>query len=165
MWPFSKRPEKGAFQKFKRVKVGGMQFTIRKINPLLDFPGEQLPQIFVSAPQKKMPETVAEETTKRQIADMKMIVRAGVVDPPMSAAGKGEAFGRESWLTVDDLFRDPEMGLRLYIEVMAHSLNHFSGLKGVFFSIKLRHTLFIIWRKLMAAPQLMYCSPKADTAS
>lgn len=142
-----------------------MPFTIRQINPLLDFPGDQLPQIFVSAPAKKMPETLSEETAKRQIADMKLIVRAGVVDPPLSAAGKGESFGRESWLTVDDLFRDPEIGVRLYVEVMAHSLNRFKGLKGVFFSIKLRHTLFITWRKLMREPRLMFFSPTEGAAT
>ena len=51
----------------------------------------------------------------------------------VSSSGKGEKRGKEPGITAEDLFRDPEMGGRLYAAIMEHSLVRLRGMKKVFF--------------------------------
>jgi hypothetical protein len=47
---------------------------------------------------------------------------------------------------VDDLDRMPGLLNALYAEIIGHSLNMFRGLRGVFFSIRLKLWLSTLWR-------------------
>ena len=142
MWPFRRRQSKEDFQGYKRVTINGMRFTIRRLNPLLDFSLEKMPQIFSDYLTRRVQKedkvtTLAE--LKRQQDDMLGIIRAGVVEPKLSEDG----------ISAADLFRDPTLGPKLYIEILAHSLSLFRGIKGVFFYQKIKWSLWIQWLKGM----------------
>lgn len=146
MWPFSKAATKELLQKWKTVKINGWTFTIRRLNPLLDFPGDQMPQIFSEAVQSRRPapaRTIPIDES-RALDDMKLFIAKGVVKPCVGLKDDGK-----SDFTVDDLFRDGDTAVKLYVEILAHSLNVFRGLKGLFFWAKTRRSLFIEWQKSM----------------
>jgi hypothetical protein len=93
---------------------------------------------------------------------MKLVVNAGIIDPPLVPVGKGENYRKENGITVDDLFVDIELGTTLYLEIVAHALNKFSGLRGLFFSIRIRHMLRTEWRKSLRQDPLTSYSPTVD---
>lgn len=138
---------KAELQGHKKVKVCHSQFTIRRINPLLDFDLEHMPQIFTSFQSNRKTDKSPYDP-KVLLEQMMRVVEAGVVDPPLACVGKGAARGKEEGITVEDIFRDEECGYKLYSEIMLHSLNRFSGLKKVFFSVKTRLAYYINLAKL-----------------
>lgn len=87
-----------------------------------------------------MMETPTVAMLQRAQDDMKMIVKAGLVAPKL---------GEE--ITIDDLFSNPDLGVKLYEEVLIHSLNRFSGLKGVFFSLRIKRLASTLSRQSMAS--------------
>jgi hypothetical protein len=144
---FSKKTTVEELRGYKKITINGMRFTIKKINPLLDFHSDQMPQIFtdfVSARPSALP-TMTPETIKKYQEDMYSIIRAGLVDPVLSKEG----------ITAEDLFRDMEVGSKLYQEILEHSMNRFKGLKKLFFSIKSKYNSYITWRKLIGNYQVM----------
>lgn len=140
---FKPRSLRDEFQGVKTLRVNGRKFKIRRVNPLLDFTSENVPQIF-SAHQNKRPVDPNRKMTHleltKAIADMKRIVEKGVVEPRLC----------KELLTVDDIFRFGDTGPKLYTEILNHSLYQFSGIKGVFFSIVTRLSLSMYWRRSMA---------------
>lgn len=162
MWPLGRTPTKADLEGHKALRVGGRRFVIRKINPLLDFPSDRMPQIFASFISRRPQESkrLPDAAEKRLEEDVKMIVAAGVVEPRLTPAEKA----KPEDLTVNDLFRDPAMGTQLYIEVLTHSLNRFSGLRGVFFSIKTKLLLSMHSRRAMDASRLTFFSQMEPTA-
>jgi len=139
---------KEKLNRHKNIKVCGMKFTIRKLNPLQDFPRVQdMPQIFIyymtKRPIKDEPLNVA--SMQKAYDDMKKIVEAGIVDPPLVPVEKDKS--KEAGITVDDLFVDEDMATQLYIEILSHSLNRFRGMKGLFFSIRIKRLLHLELQK------------------
>lgn len=153
MWPFKQKESLAEkLRGHKQIKIQGMRFTIRRLNPLLDFPSDKIPQIFtdfVSVKDKPIldPKKIQE--------DMYSIIQAGVVEPRLSQEG----------ITPEDLFRDPEIGTGLYREIIEHSLNRFKGLKKLFFSIKARYRFYIAWRKLSGHYQAVLLSKMSKPVS
>ena len=132
----------------KKIKINGIRFSIKKLNPLLDFPSDKMPQIFSHYLKRKpvkedLNQEISIQQLRQSLSEMKLIVEAGVVAPQFSP----------QLITIDDIFRFGDTGAKLYLEILAHSLNQFSGLKGVFFSIRIKHSLFTTWRKNMASFQ------------
>ena len=127
----------------KVIKVNGHKFKIKKINPLLDFDSDSIPQIFTYyqnlRPKPKEQNDLSPKTLKKCLEDMKTLVKIGVVEPRICP----------EIITIDDIFRWGDTGQKLYIEILSHSLNQFRGLKGVFFSIKIRLSLYTLCRKNM----------------
>ena len=163
MWkPHS--PTKADLQGHKTIKISGSRYVIRKINPLLDFDVDNMPQIFSYhlLYRGKTPPMNDQQKKKTQ-DDMKMIVQAGLISPHLVSMGKGDLRGKEDGITVDDLFRDLDMGLRLYVEIMSHSLSVFKGSKGVFFSIKQKLLLFIGWPKFIQDLRSKYFTQQPST--
>lgn len=150
-----KKDLKARLQGYKDIRVNGMKFTIRKINPLLDFSSENIPQIFTDF-QSRRPETEKKtatiEQSKKTIQDIVNIIEAGVVYPVLEPLNSKEK-GLPNAL---DLMRDFETGYKLYMEILAHSLNMFRGLKKLFFSMKIRHLLYSEWRETIKQNQLSY---------
>lgn len=147
-------PQKAALQQHVKVKVGSAVYTIRRINPVLDFPVERMPTIFsayASARKVDPVKAAAAMDPRKSLEEMMMVVRAGVVEPALVEAGKGDAKGREEGITVEDLFRDPSHGANLYLAIMGHTLDRFRGLKKVFFSRKIRLSQFTVSQALTAA--------------
>lgn len=144
MWPFTKAATVEELRGHKRIRVKGMRFVIRKLSPLLDFESDKIPTIFTSThPRRganKNPPPATPEALKRAEEDMYGIIAAGVVEPALSADG----------LTPKDLFRDMQIGTALYIEIVAHSLNVFRGLKGLFFFHRIKLLLWMRWLSDMA---------------
>lgn len=135
---------------YKTIKVHGMRYIIRKINPLLDFAHDKIPQIFTSYISKRP--TIDETNPKpiqlqKILEDVKLVVQAGLVSPELVPVGKNGNFRRENGITIDDLFINEDLGMKLYLEILAHSLNKFRGLKGLFFSIKIKQLLYTEWQK------------------
>lgn len=133
----------------KTVKLSGWKFKIKRLNPLIDFEPDKMPQIFTSfQSQRKVDDSKWPEERQRKVeSDIKEIVKAGVVEPLLVKVANGDGKGREGGITVNDLFRDPDLGYRLYVEIMAHSLNYFKGLKGLFFYLKIKQLLLMPWQK------------------
>lgn len=147
MWPLTNL--KARLQGHKTLRVNGLPFTIRRVNPLLDFSADNMPQIFsafVSKRKAEAPQPTPQEMQKAR-QQMASVLEAGIVLPELIPVGKGDRRGREEGITTDDIMRDEDTAARLYLEIMLHSLNRFRGLKGVFFSIRTRLWLYIEWRK------------------
>ena len=141
--------DKAKLNGYKTVKVCSSKFVIRRINPVLDFDLEHMPQIFTGfQTQRKTDKTPFDN--KAVVAQMMRVVEAGLVDPPLAPVGAGVKRGKEDGITIEDIFRDEECGYKLYTEIMLHSLNKFSGLKKVFFSIKIRLAYYIALARLTA---------------
>lgn len=144
MWPFTRAATVEELKGYKRVRIKGMRFVIRRLNPLLDFESDKIPTIFTAAhPRRganKTPPPVTPEAAARAEQDMYAIIAAGVVEPALSPDG----------LTPKDLFRDMQIGTGLYIEIVAHSLNVFRGLKGLFFFHRIKLLLWMRWLHDMA---------------
>lgn len=139
----------------KRVRVNGMRFTIRRLNPLVDFTDGNMPQIFTAyysrRPTVDAPQTI--ETMKKAQADMYAVIRAGLVEPLIVAEEAKDG------LKASDLFRDPTMGPKLFIEIIAHSLQTFRGLKGLFFFHRIKLSLWTQWLKDMGVHRQKSHSP------
>ena len=161
MWPFARRPDKNRLLGRRRLNICGMRFVIRKINPLLDFPADKLPSIFTvnrATPAHNNNPNIL----KKWQEDMAAVVQAVVVEPELVPVGKGEQRGKESGITVDDLFRDPEIGATLYREIIEHSLERFRGLSGLFFSTATRFLRWMRWRRDMDSARYPSFVPTVD---
>lgn len=150
MWFLGNKADKAKLQGHKAVVIFGHRFVIRKVNPLIDFREDNMPQIFAhSLPRRKQPAEPApgsaEKALKRVADDMRAMILAGLVEPELVAAGNGDKRGQEDGITVEDILRQEDTATRLYWEIIAHSLNKFRGLKGVFFSLRLRYALLTAW--------------------
>lgn len=150
MWPFRKKM-RDDLRGIKVVKINGHKFTIRKLNPFLDFEADKIPQIFTDfyARKPKPAQEPSPKLIRQSLQDMQSVVRAGLVEPKLSP----------ELLTLDDIFRFGDTGPLLYMEILAHSLNQFRGLKGVFFSKGIRRWLFTQWRNSTAEALLKLYSP------
>lgn len=133
---------KEKLQGHKVVKVCGQKFVIRKINPIIDFPADKMPQIFTSFKSERKTEK-SPYSPQALMEQMIRVIEAGVVSPELVPIGKGEKRGKEAGITAEDLFRDEEVGVKLFQEIMLHALNKYRGIKGVFFSLKNRLTFAI----------------------
>ena len=69
---------------------------------------------------------------------MKSVVRAGVIDPPLSGPGK-------PGLSVDDIFRDMDIARRLYMLIIEHSLFRVKPWQIPFFFLGKLLLRFTIW--------------------
>ncbi len=141
MWFFGrKKPTVENLRGYKKITIKGMPFVIQRINPFLDFPSDKIPQIFTDYQSvRKLPtEQASPERVKRVQEDMYATIQAGVVEPALSKEN----------ISVEDLFRDIDIGIGLYQSILDHSFNHFKGLKKLFFSIKTRYKSYITSRKL-----------------
>lgn len=117
---------------YKNIRLGGARYTIRRINPILDFHGDRMPAVFsaYSSVRKVDPAKAAElamSNPTRALEEMMMVVAAGVVSPVLVPQGKGEAKGREDGITVEDLFRDTSHGTELYIKIIKHTFARYSA--------------------------------------
>ena len=143
MWFLGSKADKQRLQGHKAVVIHGHRFVIRRINPLLDFREDNMPQIFTAytarrkAPVEAVP--TSERVLKRVQDDIKSMISAGLVEPKLVATGQGDQKGHEAGITVEDIMRDDDTSSKLYWEIIVHSLNKFRGLKGVFFSLRLRY--------------------------
>lgn len=157
MWPLTRRRNlRDELAGLKNVKINGIKFTIKKLNPLLDFPADRMPQVFTYYLKRRKvtePQDLSIEAMRKGLDEMKLVVSAGVVSPKFSP----------ELLTIDDIFRWSDTGSKLYLEIIAHSLNQFRGLKGVFFSIRIRRLLYTSWAKTMESSRSISSSPEAIT--
>jgi len=142
---FKKDDLKSKLQGWKTVKICGGKFIIRRVNPLLDFPSDSMPQIFTSFVSRRKVEPEKDQSQfdqKKVIKDMMRVVEVGLVKPELVPISKSK-----EGITVEDIFIDLELGIKLYWEIIINSLNKFKGLKGLFFSIRLRAWLSTELRK------------------
>jgi len=153
---------KARIQDLKTVRVEGTKFVIKKLNPLIDFGADNMPQIFtdfITRRRSEPDQANTVEQVQRFQRDMYAVIEAGVVEPKLVPVGTGDARGRENGITVEDLFRNPNLGTRLYALILDHSLNRFRGLKRLFFSIKTKYLAFMLLQKSMAKPPFKSSSP------
>lgn len=145
---------KREIQGWKTIKAGGKKFTIRRLNPVLDFPADKMPQMFtdfLSRRQIDPARTPPIEELRRIQRDMYTVLEAGIVDPKLVPVASGPDRGREPGLTAADLFLDENIGYTLYLAILNHSLLRFGGFKGVFFSIVRRLSRFMPSRPVTAS--------------
>lgn len=127
---------KAELQGHKAVKIDGQKFIIRKINPVIDFPSENMPQIFTALNSRRDISKAVDP--KILLAQMMMITEAALISPVLVPIGKGEKNGKEDGITIEDIFRDQDIGARLFSEVMIHALDRFKGIKSLFFCLRTR---------------------------
>ena len=139
---FWRKPSKEKLRQYKTVKFAGMRFVIRKLNPIVDFSQGKMPQIFTSFISKRKPEgnqPISESILRKNQEDMKAVIQAGLIEPKFSDEG----------INIDDILADSVLALKLYTEIIVHSLNVFRGLKGLFFSRKTKRLFYSEWQKNM----------------
>jgi hypothetical protein len=167
------RRRKSKLLGYKRIKIKGMRFVIRRVNPLMDFPVEKVPQLFTELQSARKPDPTKPPTIEQIKAmreQMLIYIEAGVVEPRLVPVGVGPKNGMEEGLTAEDLCRDQDMGTRLYWAILSHSLNTFKGIKSLFFSIKQKLLLFILLRigtvsnRWMSSPHPMNPLPTNDNS-
>lgn len=134
---FAKTPTKASLHGHKTVTVGGMRFVIRQLSAF-DFDPSRIPMVFSDTTRVQKPDVAQPGVAKRVREDMAAVIQAGVVDPPLAGPGKPE-------LNVDDIFRDQEMALRLYIAIVEHSLLRFSGVRRPVFFLVRQLLRFTTW--------------------
>lgn len=164
---FRKDPQKlkERLQDLKKVKIHGMNFTIKRLNPLIDFSVDDMPQIFTDVLSHRKEDPEKTRTTAELIKmhkDMFSIIEVGVVEPKLVPIGIGEARGKENGITAEDLFRDPDIGYGVYVAILDHSLNRFRGIKKLFFSIKTKYLQSITQRKVMEQLQSEFSTPTVE---
>jgi len=76
----------------------------------------------------------------RILEDMKQVVQVGVVDPKLSGPGK-------PGLSVDDIFRDVDLGTALYYKILEHSLFKLKVWQIPFFFLAKRLYRLVLWLK------------------
>lgn len=130
----------------KTVKIGGIKFVIKKINPLIDMPSDQVPQIFSDYNSSRVGASVTEKDIQRIDESIKPILKAGIYKPDLIPPDPDNKF-KEKGLTINDLFIDKQIAYKLFEEILNHSLDYFKGISGVFFSIKIKLWQFIQWLK------------------
>jgi len=143
---FSRKPTRARLRRYKTVRISGFKFVIRKLNPLIDFPDDKMPQIFTSfiSRRKVDPEKqINEAALRKTYQDMKNVIEAGLVYPELSEN-----------LTIDDIMADYVLALKLYTEIVVHSLNMFRGLKGLFFSLKTKRLFYTTYASNMESFQM-----------
>lgn len=142
MWGWN-RPTKESLQGHKWVKIRGQWFKIRRINPLMDFPSGKMPQIFSSTPPgiKTRLDNPPADLAKKYQEDMYAVIEAGVLDPQIVPVSK-----REDGITAEDVFRIPEVGIELYMEIIEHSLLRMRGLSRIFFWLARTRLRYTLWR-------------------
>lgn len=155
MWPFSKKVSRAALEGHKTVTIHGHKFVIRKVNPLLDFTDESMPQIFSAYITRRKEAEPRGGSLARIKRDVAVMLEAGLVEPKLVKDPK-------EGITVLDLMRDEETCSKLYVEIVAHTLNRFRGLKGVFFSQQTRRALLIALQSAMVADPVTSSSETAQ---
>jgi hypothetical protein len=165
MWPFRTEPTKAELEGHQRVSVLGSAFVIRKVNPLLDFSPDKMPQIFAANMSRRKPveEGPSLAASQRALREMQQVVEVGLVEPSLIPVGKGELRGKEGGITVEDVFRDLQVGVALYWAIIAHSLNQYKGVRGQIFLELTRRRLYTSWLRSMAAAPAE--SPTATASS
>lgn len=153
------RDPREALLRLKKLKIGGMEFTIKAVNPLVDFAANNIPQIFtdwVSA-RKADPTKAPELPDIKKIQEsMYSVIRAGLDKPKLFRKA-------DEGLVVEDLFRDPTIGIKLYYAILEHSLNRFRGLNKVFFSTGIRFSrLMLSASGIPSALQVTSSAPKGS---
>ena len=158
---FQQKTAKEILLKLKKIKVNGMLFTIKAINPLLDFSADKIPQIFTDfiSIRKSDPHIISPEYIKKMQQDMHATIYAGVVEPKLSQNGS-----KDGNITPEDLFRDPSMGVKLYHEIVNHSLNKFRGLNKLFFSIGIKLSMLMLYASGMVKDLAHSSSKKENLA-
>lgn len=131
----------------KEVKIGKFKFLIKKINPILDFHPDKIPQIFTYYQSKRpITDKVPSELEIRRVYEsMYAVIEAGLYEPKLSKMENGDNKWHEKGLTLRDLFLEESLGYGLYIAIMAHTMNRFKGMLSGFFLRKIRHLLSIRW--------------------
>lgn len=130
------RPARALPSGQKLVKVGGTPYVIRRIN-WMDFVTGRAPAIIQSALVGRNPEPAVRRMSYAEgIAEVAATLRAGIVDPPVVPAN-GIKQG-VACVTVEEMLHYPWHAMPLYKEIVIHSLNRYSGLRGFIMGIRLR---------------------------
>lgn len=142
----------------KAVKVCGIKCVIRKLNPMIDFRADNIPQIFTDylSLRKTEPTKQSFPTAQKTLEMLKDVVSAGL----LSVGGVPFAKDNKDGLTIADIERNNDLLGGLYLEIMTHTLNRFKGIKGVFFSQKIKQLFAIESLKSMASARLIMLSEK-----
>lgn len=119
---------------------------------MLDFPSDKLPALFTdnpwaNDPKKQIPPSP--DSVKKIQQMMYMYIEAGVVEPKLLPVGKGDDRGKEDGITVEDLFRNPNLGSKLFNEIVFHSIGREGGLGNLFFSIRKKLGLLTLFQSGM----------------
>lgn len=151
---FSTKPTTEKLRQYKKIKLSGMKFIIKKLNPLVDFPSGRMPQIFTYFVSRRKAEepVINEAVLRKNLEDMKAVIVAGVVRPEI-----GEK------IQIEDILANSVLALKLYTEIIIHSLNMFKGVKGLFFSVKTRRAFYTEYRKNMESLQMKSPSQVGDS--
>lgn len=156
-WLFGSKTARERAGVEKVVKVNGSRYRIRRINPLLDFNSNDLPQVFSTiVPGRRAVPPATFESMAQSQRDIALVLQAGIVEPPLVKVGVGAKSNKEDGLTAYDLLRDFDTALKLYIEIVDFSMHRLCGLRGLFFSTVRRLYWYALWRRSLAGPPSRY---------
>ena len=123
----------------------GQRFTIRRLSPLVDFGVDRMPQVFTDTTRGQKLDLAIPAVQKRVREGMHEVLLAGVVDPPLKPNGAKDA------LTPEDVFRDVDVGTRLYMLILEHSLFKLRPYQVPFFLAVKMLMRFTYWLRSMGS--------------
>lgn len=109
---FSEKKLESVLNATKKIKVAGVQFTIRKINPLHYLEGSKIIQQNYDIYKTGKSDGNTEMTEKRMKEFFSQFLVAGIVHPKLSLKDDGQG------IFVEKMFVDWDMCLKLYEEIM-----------------------------------------------
>lgn len=111
---FRKKDLKTVLNETKTVKINGVLFKIRKLNPLDHAKGLEVmrAQFDTYRVKSSEPQELTEGQIKKVRKHYRDVFMASVVQPRLSIKDDSEL------VCVDDIFRDEVMAERLYMEIM-----------------------------------------------
>ena len=150
---------KSKFLDLKTVKLSGIKFVIKRINPLLDLPSNKIPTCFtdfISARKTTEVPKLSQKELEALYDLMSYVIKAGVYSPKLLPVDKENPY-KEKGLTIKDIFLDEMLAYQLYIEIMAHACFRFSTVGKIFFSKGIKRWLSTIWpRSIVGLPSKSY---------
>jgi hypothetical protein len=114
-WIFGKRLSQVVDER-KKIRIKGVVFIIRKINPLDYLDGSKAVVQAFDVYRMKTPGAAVEESSIKKIKEHYAdVILAGVVYPKLKRKEEEEGF------LVDKIFSDWELAEKLYSEIMQHT--------------------------------------------
>lgn len=117
MWPFSRNLER-AINETKKVRIKGITFRIRKIDPLNYLDGSKaIQKVYDVYEEKKKNEApiVSDSDIKKAKEHFRDVILAGTISPKLSRKED------ESGFWVEKLFLDWELVESLYTQIMTYT--------------------------------------------
>lgn len=115
-WPFKRKKLNDLLRETKKVKIRGVIFVIKKINPMDHLTGaEVMMQTYADYIEKRQHDKAVQPNYEKMKKHLTDVLLAGVVKPELDRKPGGES------IHVEEVFRDWDLAMDLYNEIMTYT--------------------------------------------